>query len=171
MQPIFCAHLILFLGVLKFDIVKALPWKSGGYIGFGLSVIPSVQLSSVHNSVSPQYLENKMTEFYICIHNWQACNCYMSFFANLYQSYGPWFMPKFCFSLISWEQIGRNSPILYKHSYWQDLAWDCYTSFFANLCQRYCPWFKPKFSFSSISWEQNRQNFTKFYICIHLAKN
>ena len=37
-------------------------------------------------------------------------NCYTSFFAHLYQSYSPWFMPKSDFHSISWEQIDRISP-------------------------------------------------------------
>ena len=43
---------------------------------------------------------------------WQdlAWDCYISFFAHLYQSYGPWFTPKSRFRSISWEQIGRFSP-------------------------------------------------------------
>ena len=32
-----------------------------------------------------------------------AWDCFTSFFAHFYQSYGPWFMPKFCFHSISWE--------------------------------------------------------------------
>ena len=43
---------------------------------------------------------------------WQKLcwDCYTSFFAHLHQSYGPWFMPKFCFRAISWEQINRILP-------------------------------------------------------------
>ena len=60
------------------------------------------------NFVSVQYLENKWTEFYqiLYMHSyWQDIrwNCYTSFFACLYQSYGPWLTPKFCFCLISWD--------------------------------------------------------------------
>ena len=40
---------------------------------------------------------------------WQdlAWDCYMSFFAHWYQSFGPWFVPKFHFPSISWETIDR----------------------------------------------------------------
>ena len=38
----------------------ALLLKSGGYIGFGLSVIPAGR----HNSISAQYLKKKLTEFH-----------------------------------------------------------------------------------------------------------
>ena len=42
---------------------------------------------------------------------WQelAWDCYTLFFTHLYQSYGPWFMPKFRFRSISWEIIDRIS--------------------------------------------------------------
>ena len=44
--------------------------------------------------VSAQYLENQLVEFHqiLCLHlPWQdlAWDCYTSFFAHLYQSYGP----------------------------------------------------------------------------------
>ena len=35
--------------------------------------------------------------------------------------------------------------ILYRHSYWQDLAWDWCLSFLEHLNQSYGPWFTPKF--------------------------
>ena len=87
--------------------------------------------------------------------HWQdlAWDCYTSFFANLYHSYGPWFTLKFRFRSIYWELLDIFSPNLYMHSYWQDLAWDCYTSFFGNLYQSYGPLFTPKIRFRSISWE------------------
>ena len=90
-------------------------WKSGGYIRFGLSVILSVHLSVRHNFVSAKYLENSFIEFIQILYvHWywhdQAWDCYLPFFPNLYQSNGPWFMPKFRFRSTSWEQIGRNSP-------------------------------------------------------------
>ena len=42
-----------------------------------------------------------LTKFYICIH---IDKIYLGIFAHLYQSYGPWFMPKICFRSLSWEQ-------------------------------------------------------------------
>ena len=69
-----------------------------------------------------------------------AGSSYTLFFAPLYQSYGPWFMPKFRFHSISWELIDRISPnFIYIHSYWQDLYWDCHTTFSAHLYQSYGP--------------------------------
>ena len=58
------------------------------------------------NFVSAQYLENQLVEFHQILYmhsSWQdlAWDCYSSFFANLYQSYGPLFTLKFCFRLIS----------------------------------------------------------------------
>ena len=67
------------------------------------------------NLVSVQYLENKWTEFHQILHMhsyWQdlGWDCYTSFFAHLYHSYGPWFKPKFRFGSISWEQMDRITP-------------------------------------------------------------
>ena len=67
------------------------------------------------NFVSPQYLENQLVEFHQILYmhsSWQdlASDCYTSFFTNLYQSYGPWFMLILRFRSISWEPIGRISP-------------------------------------------------------------
>ena len=105
--------------------------------------------------LSAQYLENKLTEF----HKFYKCThidmiYYTSIFAHLYQSYGHWFTPEFCFRSISLEQIDRISQNFIMHSYCQDLAWDCYTSFFTHLYQSYGHWFTPEFCFYSISWEQ-----------------
>ena len=135
-------------------------WKRwGGYIGFGLSVIPFVLPSVRHYFVSAQYLKNELIDFHQILYmhsSWQdpAWDCYMSFFAYFFQSYGPWFTPKFHLRSIAWEQIDRFSPNFIVHSIWQYLAWDCYTSLFAYLYQRYGLWFTTKFCFRSISWEQ-----------------
>ena len=131
-------------------------------------------------------------------------DCCLSFSPILYQSYGPWFLPKFPFLSISWEHMDIISPnficafiltrsrlgllhfifhtflpelwpliyakisfplnilrskltefhpILYMHSYWQDLEWECCMSFSPILYQSYGPWFLLKFGFLSISWE------------------
>ena len=109
--------------------------------------------------VSAHYLENKFIESHqiLSMHSyWQdlAWDCYTSFFAHLYQNYGPWFMSKFPFRSISFEQMTDFHQILFTHSYWQDLAWDYYTSFFTHSYQSYGPWITPKFCFPSISREQ-----------------
>ena len=39
-----------------------------------------------------------------------AWDSYTSFFPNLYQSYGLWFTPKFCFRSIFWGPIDRITP-------------------------------------------------------------
>ena len=65
------------------------------------------------NSVSTQYIENEWTEFYQILYMyWQnlGCDCYSSFPAHFYQSYGPWFTPEYRFRWIAWEQIVRISP-------------------------------------------------------------
>ena len=51
-------------------------------------------LSLRQNFVSAQYLENQSVEFHQILYmhsSWQdlAWDCYILFFANLYQSYGP----------------------------------------------------------------------------------
>ena len=65
--------------------------------------------------VSVQYLENKLTDFHQILYMhlyWQdlAWDWCIAFSAHLYQSYGPWFTPKFCFPSISGEQMDRISP-------------------------------------------------------------
>ena len=67
----------------------------------------------------PLNLENKRIEFHQILYMhwyWQdlCWDCYLSFFAHLYQSYGPWLRPKFCLRSISWEQIDRISPFFYE---------------------------------------------------------
>ena len=112
-------------------------WKSESYIGFalkkwGLYWMLVVCHSVHHNSVPLNILRTKWQNFtnFLYMHSyWQdlAWDFYMSFFALLYQSHDPWFTSKFLFRSISWEQnYGQKvHQILYKHSYWQDLAWDC----------------------------------------------
>ena len=115
-------------------------------------------LDLCQNFVSAQYLENKLTEFYqiLYVHlYWQvlAWNYYTLFFAHLYQSYGPWFMPNFTSAQYLENKLTEFHQILYMHSYYQDLARDFYTLFFAHLYQSYGPRFMPKFCFRLISGE------------------
>ena len=89
-------------------------WKKGG-----LYRIPFVR-SSVRSSViiffvSAKYLQNSFIEcIQILYVHWYwhdlAWDRYTSFFQNWYQSYGPWFMPKFLFRSISWELHDIFSP-------------------------------------------------------------
>ena len=87
-------------------------------------------LDKRQNFISVQYLEIKWTEFHQMLYMqsyWQDLrwDCNASFFAHLFQSYGPWFTPKFCFCSISWEQMDRFWPNFINYLYWQDLRWDC----------------------------------------------
>ena len=105
------------------------------------------------NFVSAQYLENQLTEFYQILYlrsSWQdlAWDCYTSFFAYLYQSYGPVFVSElwpciYTKNFVSAQYLGNQliefHQILYMLLSWQDLARDCYTSFFAHLYQSYGP--------------------------------
>ena len=75
-----------------------------------LFVPPSVH----HNLVSSQYHTLRTRRIYPNYVPWYwhdlDWDCYMSFFPNLYQSYGPWLTPKFRFRSISWEQIDIIAP-------------------------------------------------------------
>ena len=68
---------------------------------------------------------------------WQdlGWDCYLAFFTNLQQSYGPCFISEFRFHSISLEKIDRIWPIFFVHWYWQDLGWDCYCHF-SQICNR-----------------------------------
>ena len=91
------------------------------------------------NFVSVQYLENKWTEFHqiLYMHSYcqdLSCYCYTSFFAHLYQSYGPWYtqyyIPKFRFRTISSEQMDR---------FWPNLIYEIYiwivSCHFSQICK------------------------------------
>ena len=131
-------------------------------------VIRVIALYLRQNFVSAQYLENHLVEFHQILYmhsSWQdlAWDCYTPFFAHLYQSYDPLFMPKFRFRSICWELTDIFSPNFIIRSYWQDQAWDWYTSFLEriyidmiylgivthhfieHLYRSYSPWFAPKF--------------------------
>ena len=86
---------------------------------------------------------------------WQnlACDCYMSFFALLYQSYGPWFEPKFCFGSISGEPIGRISPIFISAFILARSNFGLLHTFFTFLYQSHGPLLTPKVCFHSIPLE------------------
>ena len=115
-------------------------------------------LDLCRNFVSAQYLENYWTYFHQILYMqsyWQdlAWHCYMSFFGNLYQSYGPFLCQNFVSAQYLENQLVEFHQILYMHLSLQNQACDCYKWFFANLYQSYGPWFTPKFRFRSISWE------------------
>ena len=127
------------------------------------------------NFFSAQYLENKLTEFYqvLYMHSyWQdlAWDCYTSFFLHLYQCYGPWITPKFRFCSISSEQIDKMSPNFIYAFILTRSSLGLLHIILIHLCQSYGPWFTPKFHVPLNILKTNRQNFTKFYICIHIDK-
>ena len=62
------------------------------------------------------------------------------FFDHLYQSYGPWFLPEFCFRLISWEQIDRFSPNFVYALILTRSRLRLLHLIFANSYQSYGPW-------------------------------
>ena len=90
------------------------------------------------NFVFVQYLENKWTEFHqnLYMHSyWQDLRweCYTSFFTHLYQSYGPWFTPKFCFRSISWTN-GQILTKLYKTIYTDKIYLGIVSCHFSHIC-------------------------------------
>ena len=104
---------------------------------------------------------------------WQdlAWDCYTSFFAHLYQSYGPWFMPKFRFPSISWEQMDRFWPNFIKLSILTRSMLGLLAVIFHTFVPVLWPFIYAEISFLfNIILRTNGQNFTKFYICIHIDK-
>ena len=109
--------------------------------------------------VSAQYPENKLTDFHLILymHSYRqdlAWDCHTSFLAHFYQSYGPWFTPKFRFCSISREQIDLFSPNFIYAFILTRSSLGLMHVIFTHLYQIYGPWFTPKFRFRSISWEQ-----------------
>ena len=89
--------------------------------------------------------------------------CYLSFFANLQQSYDPWFMSEFWFT----SKFEFLFPLNILWTHWQNFTKFYICDFiltrsmfgllhiiFTLLFQSYGPWLTPKFNFHSICWEQ-----------------
>ena len=90
----------------------------------------------------------------------------------IFQKFVPelWpFMPKFCFRSISWEQIGRIFPNFIYAFILARSSLGLLHVIFHTFVPELWPLIYVKFRFRSISWT-NWQNFTKFYICIHIDK-
>ena len=104
--------------------------------------------------------------------SWQdlAWDCYTSFFANLFQSYGPWFIPKILFPLNILRTIDIYSPnfiyafILTRSSL--GLLHVIFRTFVTELWSLICA----QILFLLNILRTNGQNFTKFYICIYIDK-
>ena len=174
------------LKVLRLQVImEFIGWKAGyyssflkkgwGYIGFGLCVIPSVCSFVRHNFVSAQYLENNFIEFEQILYMhfyWQdlAWDCYASFFLHLYRSYGPWSTPKFCFRSISWEQIDRISPNFICAFIFTRSSLGSLHIIFPTFVPELWPLIYAKILFLLNILRINLQNFTKFYIYIHIDK-
>ena len=125
-----------------------------------------------NNFISAQYVEKKTTEFQqiIYLHSYwldQGWDCYLSFFAILWQSNGIriTFVQTFVFRSISWEQIIELYQILYMHWSGQDLGYDCCTS---ELCTFYrvMALIDDRILFHLNILRTNLQNFTNLYICV-----
>ena len=120
------------------------------------------------NFVFVQYLENKLAEFHQILCNylyWQdlGWGCYLSFFANLYQSYGPWLQSEFRFRPISWEQIDRTSPYFISLFILTRSRLGLFPVIFLKFVPELWPLIAVRISFPLYIL---RTNLTKFYICI-----
>ena len=90
------------------------------------------------NFVSSQYLENQLIEFHQILYMNSslqdlAWNRYTSFFAHLYQTYGPFLSQNFISAQYPENKLTEIHQILYMHSYWQELGGNYYYLFFACL--------------------------------------
>ena len=89
----------------------------------------------------------------------------MSFFSNLYQRYGPWFMPKIRFNSVFWELFYRINPnfvcaLILK---WSILG--LFHVIFPNLYQSHGPLFLRQ-NFVSAQYIENR--LTEFYQILYM---
>ena len=115
--------------------------KKVGYLGFGLSVIPSIY-PSVRPSViiSSEQIDRFSPNFIYAIiftrsrvgivtHSWSHI-CTIVMWPLIYNQnfVSPQYLE---------NKLTDVHQIFYMHSYWQNLGWDCYTSFFAYLYQSY----------------------------------
>ena len=126
----------------------------GGYIGFGLSVIPSVPCSSSGQNFSfPLNIFSSFIEIIQILYAFILTRSGLGLSHILFHIFvqelnGPWFRPKFQFHSMSWEQIDRFSPnfiyafiltrsmlgllhILLLHIYTRVIALDSWQSFFS----------------------------------------
>ena len=126
-------------------------------------------LDLIQNFVSDQYLKNKLTDFHQILYMnsyWQDLALdIMSFFANMYQSYGPWFTPKFCFRSLSWELFYRIYPnfVCTLMLTWSSLG--LFRVIFQNLYQSHGPWFLRQ-NFISAQYIEN--NLTEFHQILYM---
>ena len=141
--------------------------KKMGLYWVGLSVIPSVQLS-----LSAQYLENRLTEFHQILYiqsYWQdlAWDCYTSFLTywvmalDLHQNF---------VSPQSWKQIDRILPNCIYAFILTRFILGLLHVIFCTFVLKLWPLIYAKISFPLTILRAKWQNFTKFYICIHIDK-
>ena len=183
--PLICAKILFLLNILrtngqnftKFYICIHIDKIYVGIVThFSLICTRVMALDLSQNFVSIQYLEKKWTEFHQILYmhsNRQDLHwdCYILFFAHLYQSYGPWFWPKFCFHSISWEQMDRISPNFIYAFILTTSTLGLLHTIFADLYQSYGPWFMPKLCFRSISWEEMDRISPNFIYAIILTRS
>ena len=149
---------------LSFHSLISISWKRGLYrIWVVLSFLPFV-CQSARPFVSPSYFfrfRSISWELFYRIYplyvHWYwhdlAWDCYASFSPNLYQSYGPWFTPKFRFRPISWERMDIISPNFIYAFILTRSSLGLLRVIFPHLYQSYGPWFTPKFRFAQ--WLEN----------------
>ena len=143
-------------------------------IGFFGNCTRVMALYLCQNFVSAQYLENigRIHQILFMHSSLQdlAWDCYTSFFANLYQSYVPWFNLKFSFRSISWEPTDIFSPNFIYAFIWLWSSLGLLHIIFRNFVPELWPLIYAKMLFPFNILRTNGQNFTKFYICIHIDK-
>ena len=125
--------------------------------------------------ISAQYLENKCTDFHKILYMhllWQdlAWDCYTSFRAYLYQSYGPWFMAKFGFCPISWIQIYRFSPNFIYAFILTRSSLGLLHVIFCTFIPELWPLIYTRTSFPLNILRTNSQKLTNLYKCIYIDK-
>ena len=136
---------------------------------FRYSVLPSFRPSDIF--VSIHYLENGLTESDQILYahqHWQdlAWDCYPSFFAKFWRSYGPWLMSEFRFRSISWERIDRIWPNFVCTSTLTRSSLGLLPVIFRKILTELWPLIDVRNSFPLNILRTNWQNLTKF--CMHI---
>ena len=131
-----------------FCIIIAPLWKSGGYIGFGLSIILSFRPSFCHSviffcfrSITWEQIDRNSHNFIYAFILTRSMFGLLHFFLRIIVlELRPLIYAKNFISAQHLEiKLTEFHQIWYMHSYWQDLLWECYTLFIAQLYQSYGP--------------------------------
>ena len=152
------------------ELIKAPLWKRGGYIGFGLSVIPSVRSFVRHNFFVPaQYLQNSFIEFIQILYvHWYwhalAWDCYTSFSPNFTRVMALYLRRNF---VSAWELLDIFSP---NFIYTLMLTRSSLHIIFQTYVLELWPLIYAEILFLLNILRTTRHIFTKFYIYIDIDK-